>query len=164
MILFLAVLHREGCTCICLHIFACTLMHHRYKYVFPGPHHLWTFLGQDISAGGSVGNGCGLFCRWGSSSGGGRSRRRCSADYVWRNPGYMSAENTGFRYPSSIDYMMFLSKWIRLWFSHIESHLTSLTCNDAIVDSWWFVSADFAWYNFDLGCKKKSENKKDLHY
>lgn len=40
-----------------------------------------------------------------------------------------------------------------------KSYLTALTCNDSIMDAWWFVSADFAWYNFDLGCKKKKEEK-----
>lgn len=160
----------------------CTIMHHTYdksvmiipaytsRYRYTSPHHLWTFLGRDISAGGSVGSGCGLFCRWGSSSGAGRSRMHCSADSVWRNPGHTCQQRAWvktYKYPQSTNCAWLTSQCLstekqnRLWLKQcIKSHLTSFTRNDSIVDTWWFVSADFARYDFDLGCKQRERTEK----
>lgn len=41
------------------------------------------------------------------------------------------------------------------------TNLTAFTCDDSIVDAWWLISTDFAWYDFNLGWKM---NKKKYSY
>lgn len=39
----------------------------------------------------------------------------------------------------------------------LEAYLAAFTCNDTIMDSWWFVSTDLAWNNFNLSCNRSTQ-------
>lgn len=39
----------------------------------------------------------------------------------------------------------------------LEAYLATFTCNDTIMDSWWFVSTDLAWNNFNLSCNRSTQ-------